>query len=155
MYVFCTSTARTLSRYSVPDLWCHLPPQLRYRESVVRHAVVALGAAYSQRQSSSQIFRDAHEVFVSSQYNKVIQVLRLLLSQSQGSGFNALLLTCVLFTGLKMLNGNEKRAFDHLESAMKILSNPWQREAPTKHSIVDHELSWVLYRANIQLPYFG
>lgn len=155
VYAFCTRTARTLSGYSMSDLWCRLLPQLCYRESVVRHAVIALSAAYSQPQSSSRTSQDTDEIFVLSQYNKAIQGLRLLLSQPQGPGFNALLLTCVLFTGLEMLNGNEKRAFDHLESAMKILSNQLQRKASTKHNSVDHELSQVLYRLNIQLPYFG
>ena len=110
VHIFCTKTARKLSGYSTSDLWCHLLPQLSHHEPTVRHAVVALSAAYIKRPSSSRAPQKAHEVFVLEQYNRAIQSLRKLLSTVQHPCFTVLLVTCLLFSGLEMLHGNERRA---------------------------------------------
>lgn len=155
VHIFCTKTARMLSGYSTSDLWCRLLPQLSHHEPTVRHAVVALSAAHAKRPSSSRALQKSHEVFVLEQYSKAIQSLRLLLSKAQGPCFTVLLVTCLLFSGLEMLHGNERRALDHLEGGMKILSSQWQAQTSMGNSSVDRELFQVLYRLNIQLPYFG
>ncbi|KAJ5776921.1 hypothetical protein N7520_000167 [Penicillium odoratum] len=150
VYTFFTQASASLAGSIPSDLWARLIPQLSHHKPMVRHAVAAVSAAYVQQTQPSAISRNSR--FIIQQYNKAIQDF-IHLASRQGEDLELLLTTCILFICLEMIRGNQGQAVSHTESALRIFKSYLERTSST--SGLDRELSQLLVRMNIQLPYMG
>ncbi|RAL11794.1 Zn(II)2Cys6 transcription factor domain-containing protein [Aspergillus homomorphus CBS 101889] len=150
---FCVRTTRALSGFFPSGFWARDLPQLSYRNAAVRHAVAAVGALHLRqlqgRLGSQGGGLGGDDAFTLQQYNKSIQTFL----QQMGSGnemeADLMLIQCLLFVCLEMLQGNSKQAMNHVEGGLRILSRQVQ------NSSLDRSLYQFFCRQVNQLSYFG
>ncbi|PYH92252.1 hypothetical protein BO71DRAFT_400668 [Aspergillus ellipticus CBS 707.79] len=157
---FCTQTAHALSGFFPSDFWNQFLPQLSHRNPAVRHAVAAVGALHQcQLQGrlispSTPRSTENHE-FILQQYNKAIRQFLQQMGNPADMKIDMMLIQCVLFICLEMLNGNTKQAMDHVQGGLQILSRQLQDQQIAAQRSFDRDLFQFFYRQNIQLSYFG
>ncbi|KAJ5371766.1 hypothetical protein N7517_003772 [Penicillium concentricum] len=154
VHAFCTQISQAFSGFFSSDLWNYFLPQLSYREPTVRHAVAAVSAMYEQHTNPSADGRGS-DLFALQQYNKAIQKFRDHLANPKEFKYDLLLVTCLLFICVEMLRSNNVRVLDHIQGGIHILLNQQKLVSPKRRDGIDHELSQLFYRLNIQLPLFG
>ncbi|KAJ5504543.1 hypothetical protein N7463_007417 [Penicillium fimorum] len=154
VHTFCTETSRAFSGFFGSELWDYFLPQLSHREPTVRHAVAAVSAMYEQHTNPSAGWSGS-DLFALQQYNKAIQRFRDQLVNPKEFEYDLLLVTCLLFICLEMLRSNNVRVLDHIQGGMQILLGQQKLVNPKCRDRIDHELSQLFYRLNIQLPLFG
>ncbi|PYI14024.1 hypothetical protein BO99DRAFT_407047 [Aspergillus violaceofuscus CBS 115571] len=147
---FCTQTAPALSGFFPSQFWNQFLPQLSHRNQAVRHAVAAVGALH-QRQLAGW-FEPAHATddFTLQQYNKAIQQFLRQIGDPKERGFDMMLIQCLLFVCLEMLQGNSRQAMNHVQGGLDILS----RQTAALDTI-NKDLFQFFCRQNNQLSYFG
>lgn len=105
--------------------WKRLVLQVSCREPSILHAVIAVGSvhrSYESNRSSRVVSADAHQLFGLQQYNKAIGHLKARLCDTGDPKLTEIvLISCVLFICLELLQGQNKAAITHLQNGLKIL----------------------------------
>jgi hypothetical protein len=120
--------------------WSRVTPEIAHQDSAVKHAVIALGAAYETFQlspheksvekrsakdvdtGSSDDFTDEDlEVFTIQQYNKSISKLQRHVGSSSPESIKVTLTCCLAFICLETLRGHHGAAVTHLINGLNIL----------------------------------
>lgn len=104
----------------------HLVLQISHTDITIRHATFALGSLFERLYinnclTSSNDLANARHDFALLQYNKALKQLRENIDSDARQPFGITLLTCVLFTFVEFLQGNDVAALFHLRSGIGML----------------------------------
>lgn len=133
---------------------------MSHQNATIRHAAAAVGAAYEQytlRASEENVT----EGFALQQYNKAIHHFRNEVLSPQGSNYDAMLITCALFSCLEMLRDNHHGAMDHVQGGVQILLSRLRSTASqtstskTARGKFDRDLFQFFYRMDLQTALSG
>jgi hypothetical protein len=113
------------------NFWTRLVPQVGHQNEAVKHAVVALGAAYQRMQLLSQhtlssssaeslVLKDL-ESFMIKQYNKAIHHLQQHISSASLENIEIILLCCLIFVCLEIAQGNQRQTIIHVSWGLQII----------------------------------
>lgn len=128
--------------------WSRVTPHISHQDEAVKHAVIALGAAYQIFQLSPRepnqgnkhgktpntgSFDDGFthenlEVFTIQQYNKSISKLQRHVGSSSPESIQVTLICCLAFICLETLRGHQEAAVTHLINGLNILQSLPLRE---------------------------
>ncbi|KAH8912647.1 hypothetical protein BR93DRAFT_90890 [Coniochaeta sp. PMI_546] len=127
--------------------WSRVTPQISHQDEAVKHAVIALGAAYQIFQlspheqkyekkhdkalhtgSSDEFTHENLEVFTIQQYNKSISKLQRHVGSSSPESIQVTLICCLAFICLETLRGHHEAAVTHLINGLNILQSLPPRE---------------------------
>ncbi|KAK4158109.1 transcriptional regulatory protein moc3 [Chaetomidium leptoderma] len=108
--------------------WRRLNSTTGCQDEAVKHAVVALAAAYQLFRYPNEpvidIFTRADlEVFTIQQYNRSIERLQSHAGSSASEGIRLTLVCCLAFISLETLRGNHEVAVTHLVNGLRILQS--------------------------------
>ncbi|KAL6692430.1 C6 zinc finger domain protein [Trichoderma pleuroticola] len=128
----------------VTSFWTRLAPQLSHEYEAVRHAVVAVGAAYHLYKvvdiaSIPRATKERIEIFILQQYNRSISVLRQDISQKRYVHDTAIVLICCLaYIYLESLRLNHAAAIGHLKNGIQIIESSVDLEALRNYTSARH-----------------
>lgn len=113
---------------SFTAFWNRVAPSSSYQDDAVKHAVVALGAAYMLFQYPDQPVLDGYsrenlELFTVEQYNKSIEKLQRHVRSSSLESIRVTLVCCLAFISLETLQANHDMAVSHLINGLRILQS--------------------------------
>lgn len=108
--------------------WRRLNPSTGCQDEAVKHAVVALAAAYQLFQYPSEpiiegVARRDLEVITIQQYNRSIENLQSHAGSSAAESIRLTLVCCLAFISLETLRGNHEVAVTHLQNGLRILQS--------------------------------
>lgn len=112
------------------DFWSRLLPQVGHQNGAVKHALVALGAAYQRKKIQSQgtpassvdsPFVEELESFMIRQYNKAIHHLQQHISSTSLENIEIILLCCLIFVCLETARGNREQSQIHVTRGIRII----------------------------------
>ncbi|KAK1979129.1 hypothetical protein LZ30DRAFT_597628 [Colletotrichum cereale] len=146
---FCEMVSPNLPGATDPYFWTHLVVQFSRYEPAVRHSIIAISSLYEdivRREdipSGARIHRDQNNIMTLRHYNAAIKELKAM----QNPGL--VLLVCILFICLEVLQNNRDAAMRHCTHGIAILAGPesaslkWVKEYLTP-----------LFRRLSTLPFF-
>lgn len=127
---------------SFTTFWNRVTPQISHQDEAVKHAVIALGAAYQcfalpplercrgsnidngVRSASADDFTHENlEVFTIQQYNKSICKLQRHVGSSSPESIQVTLVCCLAFICIETLRGSHEAAVTHLINGLNILQS--------------------------------
>lgn len=113
---------------NVTAFWSRVAPSTGSQDEAVRHAVVALSAAFQLAQHANEpvidgFTRDNLDVFAIQHYNKSIERLQRHVGSSAPESVRVTLLCCLAFVSLETLRGNHDVAVTHLVNGLRILQS--------------------------------
>ncbi|KAH6635580.1 hypothetical protein B0J18DRAFT_442829 [Chaetomium sp. MPI-SDFR-AT-0129] len=108
--------------------WRRLNPSTGCQDEAVKHAVVALAAAYQLFQYPNEpiiegFARRDLEVITIQQYNRSIENLQSHAGSSAAESIRLTLVCCLAFISLETLRGNHEVAVTHLRNGLRILQS--------------------------------
>ncbi|KAK3991291.1 transcriptional regulatory protein moc3 [Cladorrhinum sp. PSN332] len=125
---FRTATVDGLAAHlcNFTAFWNRVAPSSSYQDDAVKHAVVALGAAYMLFQYPDQPVLDGYtrenlDVFTVEQYNKSIEKLQRHVRNSSIESIRVTLVCCLAFISLETLRGDHSMALTHLTNGLRII----------------------------------
>ncbi|KAF1970038.1 hypothetical protein BU23DRAFT_601205 [Bimuria novae-zelandiae CBS 107.79] len=159
------------SKYN--NVWDTLVMQACAEEPAVLHAVLAISSAHRRKlldgvsRNKVLVQPDEEEEFLLRNYCKSIEYLQPKYHAAGEHSLRTVLITCLVFIYLELLRGNYKRAYDHLESGMKLLSSltletnkkrTWSRVSSSscsrsKQHSVDGFLAEAFARLRVQIEF--
>ncbi|VUC25785.1 unnamed protein product [Clonostachys rosea] len=114
------------SSYDTGNFWLWTLPALIQDQQLIRHSIIALGAAHWMFQSDGLIAPNQiaqYNAFIHTQYSMAISHLIPVMSDFQSENIELVLVSCLLFIYLETLRGNHSEALRHLISGQKLLKN--------------------------------
>ncbi|KAB5536152.1 hypothetical protein GE09DRAFT_905506, partial [Coniochaeta sp. 2T2.1] len=124
------------------QFWNRVTPQTSHPDEAVKHAVIALGAAYQLFQlndheqnhekrtgkvlhmgTADEFTHENLEVFTIQQYNKSICRLQRHLGSSSPESIQVTLICCLAFICLETMRGHHEAAVTHLTNGLNILQS--------------------------------
>ncbi|KXX78906.1 Transcriptional regulatory protein moc3 [Madurella mycetomatis] len=125
-----TVTADDLAALFCPfrAFWIRVAPFTNYQDGALKHAVIALGAAYRLFQRPDEPVpdgsaQDSIDVFTIQHYNKSIEQLQYHVGSSTPESIRMTLLCCLAFISIETLRGNHAVAVTHLINGLRILQS--------------------------------
>ena len=108
--------------------WRRLSPSTGCQDDAVKHAVIALAAAYQLFQHPHEPVIDGFargdlEVFTIQQYSRSIERLQNHAGSSSPESLRLTLVCCLAFISLETLRGNHEVAVTHLTNGLRILQS--------------------------------
>ncbi|EAQ88273.1 hypothetical protein CHGG_04892 [Chaetomium globosum CBS 148.51] len=108
--------------------WRRLSPSTGCQDDAVKHAVIALAAAYQLFQYPDEPVIDGFargdlEVFTIQQYSRSIERLQNHAGSSSPESLRLTLVCCLAFISLETLRGNHEIAVTHLTNGLRILQS--------------------------------
>ncbi|KAH6856823.1 hypothetical protein B0I37DRAFT_426328 [Chaetomium sp. MPI-CAGE-AT-0009] len=108
--------------------WRRLSPSTGCQDEAVKHAVIALAAAYQLFQHPDEPIIDGFargdlEVFTIQQYSRSIERLQNHAGSSSPESLRLTLVCCLAFISLETLRGNHEVAVTHLTNGLRILQS--------------------------------
>ncbi|KAH6631581.1 hypothetical protein F5144DRAFT_592563 [Chaetomium tenue] len=108
--------------------WRRLSPSTGCQDDAVKHAVIALAAAYQLFQYPDEPVIDGFargdlEVFTIQQYSRSIERLQNHAGSSSPESLRLTLVCCLAFISLETLRGNHEVAVTHLTNGLRILQS--------------------------------
>jgi len=165
-HFFRTMTVLKLPGVFGSDFWEKLVFQISFREPAVLHAVIALAALHRRGVTPGQLRRpitavdhtgaaamDANERLALQQYNKAIRHLRPHLENQGSESVRITLASCVIFTCIELLKGDNDTSRAHLKSGLKLLQQIYST-ASSETDWTDDNLSEAFTRIYIQPSLF-
>jgi hypothetical protein len=132
---------------SFTTFWSRVTPYISHQDEAVKHAVIALAAAYQifqlpvqeqlahktcpeplHTESASEFTHEDLEVFTIQQYNKSISKLQRHVGSSSPESIYVTLICCLAFICLETLRGHHEAAITHLTNGLNILRMLPQRD---------------------------
>lgn len=105
--------------------WECLMPRVAHHNDAVRHALIALGAAYHLEvhhdSSSSEVDHHRLEIFTIRQYNKAMHSLTKHLVSASQEHVEITLLCALIFTFIESIRHNREHAVLHLDNGLRII----------------------------------
>lgn len=147
---------------NVSSFWADLAPRFAHHNYVVKHAVVALGAAYrcfktaKEVPKSAMISRytsmDGHsfdtlEVFTMSHYTMAIKKLHNLIASESSDCAIVAIVCCLVFICIENLRFNHHGAITHLKNGIRIINSSihvkalFRSGATSSHATTDRPVS--------------
>lgn len=111
------------------SFWTRLAPQLSHEYEAVRHAVVAVGAAYHLHKvadiaSIPRSTKERIEAFILEQYNRSICILHRDINRERFADDSTIVLICCLaYIYLESLRSNYSAAIRHLNNGIRIIES--------------------------------
>lgn len=108
------------------DFFARICPQMSHQDEAVKHAMVALGAAYHQFQipeGASPTDCDEVEVFTIEQYTKSLSKLQKHVASPSDDSTRLFLVCCLAFICLESLRSNHTAALTHLRNGLNIIGS--------------------------------
>ncbi|AEO67074.1 uncharacterized protein THITE_2021086, partial [Thermothielavioides terrestris NRRL 8126] len=125
---FRAATADGVAAHLCPfsAFWRRLMPATCCQDEAIKHAVVALAAAYQLFQYPNEPVIDGFtrgdlKVFTIQQYNRSIELLQNHAAISASESIRVTLVCCLAFISLETLRGNHGVAVSHLINGLRIL----------------------------------
>ncbi|KAK1593628.1 uncharacterized protein LY79DRAFT_514058 [Colletotrichum navitas] len=146
---FCNMVSPNLPGATDPYFWTHLVVQFSQYEPAVRHSIIAISSLYEDivREEDSPlgslVHRRQNSIIILRHYNAAIKELK----EMQNPGL--VLLVCILFICLEVLQGNRDVALRHCTHGIAILAGP----EPSSLNWV-REYLMPLFRRLTTLPFF-
>jgi hypothetical protein len=113
---FRLQVAPFLSRHSSPHFWNTLVSQVGQQEPAVRHALVCISSLYEGLEETNQSpLATSRDRFAITQYNMALKKLT-----SETTDESIVLLVCLLFICIEMLQGNRTIAIQHCRHGITI-----------------------------------
>lgn len=120
--------------WNFTTFWNRVVPQMSHQDEAVKHAVIALGAAYQlfqlpdkdqdpKAKTPDGFTRESLEVFTIQQYNRSICELQRHVGSSSPESIQVTLVCCLAFICLETLRKNYDAAVTHLINGLKILES--------------------------------
>ena len=108
--------------------WRRLSPATGWQDGAVKHAVVAVAAAYQLFQYPNEPVIDGFtrsdlDLFTIRQYNRSIERLQSHAGSSAAESIRVTLVCCLAFISLETLRGNHDVAVAHLTNGLRILQS--------------------------------
>ncbi|CZR67598.1 uncharacterized protein PAC_17497 [Phialocephala subalpina] len=97
--------------------WTHLVMQFSHFTPAVRHAAIAVSSLYEDFVRGTRIVRPRHNVLALKHYNAAIQEVSKVKAQDE----QLVLIVCVLFVCVELLQGDPKAATEHCRFGVAIL----------------------------------
>lgn len=140
---------------SITAFWGRLAQSTACQDEAVKHAVVALAAAYQLFQRPDEpvlegFTRANLDLFAIQQYNKAIERLQSHASSSTPQSVRVTLLCCLAFISLETLRGNHSVAVSHLTNGLRILQS--LPDSTSDYLADDAILVWPPTRHPLQMP---
>ncbi|KAG7288078.1 hypothetical protein NEMBOFW57_007599 [Staphylotrichum longicolle] len=135
--------------------WRRLSPATGCQEEAVKHAVVALAAAYQLFQYPNEPVIDGFtrsdlDVFTIQQYNRSIERLQGHAKSSAAESIRVTLVCCLAFISLETLRGNHDVAVAHLINGLRILQS---LPDSTFDCLADSSIFvWPTHRDSLHMP---
>ena len=109
----------------------HLILQVSQVEPSVRHAVIALGSLFQRfdvnaSKTMDANLADAQHHFAIHQYNQVVRHLVWKMSEESVESIEIMLIVCILFICIELLQGSPQKAITHLERSLSIILQNWR-----------------------------
>ncbi|GAB1318746.1 Transcriptional regulatory protein moc3 [Madurella fahalii] len=125
-----TAAANDLAALLCPFMafWTRVAPFTNCQDEALKHAVVALSAAYQLFQRPDEpvingFARDYLDVFTIQNYNKSIEQLKRHVGSSTAESIRITLVCCLAFISIETLRGNHAVAVTHLINGLRILQS--------------------------------
>lgn len=126
---FQSVTSSALSSFYGSEFWAQETLQVAHQYPALFHAITAFGSihhSYLSDETPSDVPRirtNNHIEFGLSEFNKAIKSMSALMTQRELSSHDqqAILTTCVLFTGLSSLQGRQSQAFMHVKNGLRMI----------------------------------
>ncbi|KUL89117.1 hypothetical protein ZTR_06017 [Talaromyces verruculosus] len=126
---FQSVTSSALSSFYGSEFWSQETLQVAHEYPALFHAITAFGSihhSYLSDETPSDVPRigtNNHIEFGLSEFNKAIKSMSALMTQKELSRHDqqAILTTCVLFTGLSSLQGRQSQAFMHVKNGLRMI----------------------------------
>jgi hypothetical protein len=126
---FQSVTSSALSSFYGSEFWARETLQVAHQYPALFHAITAFGSihhSYLSDETPSDVPRigtNNHIEFGLSEFNKAIKSMSALMTQKELSiqDQQAILTTCVLFTGLSSLQGRQSQAFMHVKNGLRMI----------------------------------
>lgn len=131
-YRRATEAGVAMHSCDISSFWTTLAPQLGHHDEAVKHALVALGAAYhlykvskgkSSHLHSSSPAIEQLERFTWREYNLAIKHLHRHLHQPDPQSIALVLVSCLAFVSLELLRGDHSTAITHMRNGIRIATS--------------------------------
>ncbi|KAJ5113204.1 hypothetical protein N7456_001738 [Penicillium angulare] len=152
LHTFYEQGAGCVGGFIPSDLWDRLIPQLVQNRPMIRHAVAAVSATCLQQFCPQLEAKERNGMVALRQYNKAIKDFVEFTATAEAPDFEHVLVACVLFTCLEMVKGDQGRALNHVEGALRLLQ---KYQAKVGDRIAKTAVAQLLVRLNNQLPFLG
>ncbi|KAK2027441.1 hypothetical protein LX32DRAFT_674139 [Colletotrichum zoysiae] len=146
---FCNIVSPNLPGATDPYFWTHLVVQFSQYEPAVRHSIIAISSLYKdilrgeENPSRSLAHQGQNNIIILRHYNAAIKELK----EIQNPGL--VLLVCILFICLEVLQGNREAALRHCTHGIAILAGP---ESASLNWVKEYLIP--LFRRLSTLPFF-
>lgn len=132
-YRLATEAGVALHVNNVSSFWSQVAPQLGHHDEAIKHALVALGAAYHlsraraserkgpKRPGANQHGMEKTNMFVLKQYNAAVGKLQEHIASGSPQSITVALACCLMFVCLENLRGNYRGGVAHLISGTRII----------------------------------
>ncbi|EED18556.1 conserved hypothetical protein [Talaromyces stipitatus ATCC 10500] len=126
---FQSVTSSALSSFYGSEFWASETLQVAHQYPALFHAITAFGSIHHGYLSDTtpldvpRTGKNDHIEFGLQEFNKAIKSMSALISQKELSAQDqqAILTTCILFTGLSSLQGRQSQAFMHVKNGLRMI----------------------------------
>lgn len=139
--------------------WSFLLPRACYSEPAILHAVLALTSAHKYEQLETASSPSTEEKFTLEAYGKAIHCLRTDFSLQSSSSMKVILIACIVFVCLEIIQQRHATAMSHLANGLKLLDQ-LKLSSETNERLFDHSepeglIFQMLLRLKIQVNMLG
>lgn len=153
LHYFCVRGSHEIANYFNIDFWTKTVLQQSHQESVVRQALVSLGALHLDFTTTGVPGSDCSKHGALAQYGRAIHALRKRVEKSDHGTVKIALTCCILFYCFEAALGDSAAALRHLDSGLDLLSS--HRHHQELESTDDlNMLSQILERLDMQATVF-
>lgn len=153
LHYFCVRGSHEIANYFNIDFWTKTVLQQSHQESVVRQALVSLGALHLDFTTTGIPGSDCSKHGALAQYGRAIHGLRKRVEKPDHRTVKTALTCCILFYSFEAALGDSAAALRHLDSGLDLLSShrPHQGLESTDDLNI---LSQILERLDMQATVF-
>lgn len=153
LHYFCVQGSHEIANYFNIDFWTKTVLQQSHQDSVVRQALVSLGALHLDFTTTGVPGSDSSKHGALAQYGRAIHALRRRVEKPDPGTVKTALTCCILFYCFEAALGDSTAALRHLDSGLDLLSN--HRPRPEIEDTDDlKRVSQILERLDMQATVF-
>lgn len=153
LHYFCVRGSHEIASYFNIDFWTKTVLQQSHQESVVRQALVSLGALHLDFTTTGNPGSDSSKQGALAQYGRAIHALRKRVEKPDHDTVKTALTCCILFYCFEAALGDSAAALRHLDSGLNLLSNHLHHRE-LKDTDDFNRVSQILERLDMQATVF-
>lgn len=153
LHYFCVRGSHEIANYFNIDFWTKTVLQQSHQESVVRQALVSLGALHLDFTTTGIPGSDCSKHGALAQYGRAIHALRKRVEKPDHGTVKTALTCCILFYCFEAALGDSAAALRHLDSGLDLLSSSRHDQELERTDDLDI-LSQILERLDMQATVF-